>query len=58
MNAAVADVPWFCNPYQLQISFIADPLVKIAYMFSCKIQNIPVLVNLAHFVLPQMVCKL
>ena len=53
-----ADVPYVCNPYQVQISFIADPLNGIAYIFSCKLQNNTVLEYSAHFVLTQIVFKL
>ena len=44
VNADVADVPHFCNHYQLQISLTADPLVRIAYTFGCKLQNNTVLI--------------
>ena len=40
VNADVAEVPRFCNPYQLQTSLITEALVRIAYTFGCKLQII------------------
>ena len=49
--ADVADVSRFCNHYQLQTSLIAESMVRIAYNFWCTLQNKPVLIYFAHFVL-------
>ena len=51
LNADVADLPRFCNPYQLQTSLIEKQLVTIAYNFMNKLQHYPILIYFAHFVL-------